>query len=169
MKRHCAHETPVVGATASLARSLRRGGNNPRCKCCCATRQTPGDGAAEYPARPPRQGVQTPSCLRSLLHFFGLHRGPCSKQRIFRCTGLSHYHITSIKIFKLCCIFSMSFTSCRRLRVRFFHDTGHCHCKTSCYRRNAHNAQMCMTTTVKFLSKKVESSIKVELLEHLRG
>jgi hypothetical protein len=28
--------------------------------------------------RPPRQEVQTLSNLRSLRHFFGLHRGPCS-------------------------------------------------------------------------------------------
>jgi hypothetical protein len=32
--------------------------------------------------RPPRQEVQTLSSLRSLRHFFGLHRGPCSSTHL---------------------------------------------------------------------------------------
>ena len=41
---------------------------------------------------------------------------------------------------------------------------GHCHCQACCYLRNAHDAQMCMTTTLMLLLKKVEFSIKVDLL-----
>ena len=79
MKRHRAREILVVGVAACLARSLRRGAPIfeahsvvPLAKHLVAV-------------CPPRQGVKTLSSLRSLHHFFGLHRGPCSTQRIFRC------------------------------------------------------------------------------------